>query len=427
MRSIARMIGLAACLLVLLTTCSAPWLSERPARISGFVAEETAAAGMPTVQPTVTPASLPPSDGEPTPASPAVTPALAIPPPSDAPPPLSAAMLPAAGQPPGPDLAAKAAQLDAYMQSLTSTGGFSGVALVAWRGQVLLSRGYGLADAGAGLANAPDTRFRLASVSKPLTALAVMQLAADGKIDLGASICAYLTGCPAAWQPVSVRNLLNHSSGIPNYTDFASFPAVEQQPVGVEQLIARFRDLPLGFAPGSGYQYCNSNYVLLGRIIEGVSGKAYPDYMRERIFGPLGMADSGYDSGDGAALNGTRGYVGVGEPAIPLDTSNLFAAGGLYSSAEDLYRLAQALDAGTLIAPELAAQMYAPLYYGYGYGWKIEQRHGRRVIYHPGYMSGAATYLGRYPEDGLSVVLLSNLEISNVVGAADVLAGMVLN
>lgn len=426
MRSIARLLGLAACLLVLLTTCSAPRLGERPARISGFVAEE-GAPGMPTVQPTVTPASRAPSDGEPTPASPAATPALAIPPASEAPPPLSAAMLPAAGQPLPPDLAAKAAQMDAYMQSLTGGGAFSGVALVAWRGQVLLSRGYGLADAGAGVGNGPATRFRLASVSKPLTAIAVMQLVEAGAIEPNASICTYLSGCPAAWQPVTVRSLLNHSSGIPNYTDFASFPAVEQQPASVEQVIARFRDLPLGFTPGSGYQYCNSNYVLLGRIIEEIAGMPYADYLRERIFGPLGMGDSGYDSGDGAALNGTRGYAGVGAPAIALDTSNLFAAGGLYSTAEDLYKLAQALDAGTLLAPELAAQMYAPLYYGYGYGWKIEQRYGRRVIYHPGYMSGAATYLGRYPEDGLTVVVLSNLEVANVVGAADALADMVLN
>jgi CubicO group peptidase (beta-lactamase class C family) len=426
MRSIARLVGLAACLLVLLTTCSAPRLGERPARISAFVAQEPVAPGMPTVQPTVTPASVPPSDGEPTPASSAATPALVLPA-ANSPPPLSAAMLPAAGQPLTPELAAKAAQMDGYMRSLAEAGAFSGTALVAWRGQILLSGGYGMADASAGLGNAPSTRFRLASVSKPLTAIVVMQLAAAGKIDLNASICTYLSGCPAAWQPVMVRNLLNHSSGIANYTDFASFADVEQRPASVEQVIARFRDLPLGFTPGSGYQYCNSNYVLLGRMIEEVSGLPYADYMRERLFGPLGMGDSGYDSGDGAALNGTRGYASLGVPAIPIDTSNLFAAGSLYSSATDLYRLAQALDGGSLLAPEIAAQMYAPLYYSYGYGWKIEQRYGRRVIYHPGYMSGAATYLGRYPEDGLTVVVLSNLEVADVVGAADALAGIALN
>lgn len=421
MRAIARMIGLAACLLVLLTTCSAPRLGQRPAQISAFVAESAPQPGQPTVQPTVTPVNPAGVGAAP---APAPSPTLALP---DAPAPLAAAMVPQAEQPLPADLAVRASEMDAYLQSLSDEGVFSGAALVAWRGQVLLSRGYGPADLGAGLTNSARTRFRLASVSKPLTAIVVLQLAAAGAIDLNASICSYLSACPAAWQPVSLRNLLTHSSGIPNYTDFARFADMEQFPSSVDQVIATFRDLPLGFAPGSGYQYCNSNYVLLGRIIEEVTGKPYAAVMQERIFGPLGMADSGYDTGDGSVLNGTRGYASFATPAIPLNTSNLFAAGGLYASAEDLYKLAQALDADSLLPPDLTAQMYTPLYYGYGFGWKIEERFGRRLIYHPGYMSGAATYFGRYPDDGLTVIVLSNLEVANVTGIADTLAGMAFN
>jgi len=425
MRSFARLIGLAACLLVLLTTCSAPRLAERPARISGYVAQGASSA--PTVQPTVTPASAqPPADRPPDGQQAAPTPPLAIPDGGN-PPVLVGAMAPASGQPLPPDLESKAAQMDATLQSLADMGAFSGAALVAWRGQILLDRGYGQANGEAGLPNTPATRFRLASVSKPLTAIAVMQLVAEGKINVGDSICAYLPGCPPAWQPVTVRNLLNHTSGIPNYTDFAVFADIEQRRSSVDQLLGLFRDMPLGFTPGSAYQYCNSNYVLLGRIIEQVTGRPYAEHMAARIFGPLGMGDTGYDSGDGAALNGTRGYAGVGAPAIPLDTSNLFAAGGLFSTVDDLYKLARALDDGTLLPPDVAAQMYAPLYYSYGYGWKIEQRFGRRVIYHPGYMSGAATFFARYPEDGLTVIVLSNLEVANVTGAADALASVVFN
>ncbi|NJN17707.1 MAG: beta-lactamase family protein [Oscillochloris sp.] len=416
MRPFLRLLGAAALFVVLLATCSTPFISQPAPRISGFVAESSAGSPIrPTVQPSVTPIG----GGEQA-ASAQATPTIALP---DAPAPLSANMAPAPAAP--LSLAGVAAQMDAEMQAAVAGGTFSGVALVARGDEIIFAKGYGMADATNGAAITPATRFRLASVSKAITAIAMMQLVADGKIDLNASICNYLRQCGAAWGSVLVRHLLTHTSGIPNYTDFANFAEVEQLPATPDQVIDRFRGLPLGFAPGSAYQYCNSNYVLLGRIIEEVSVQYYPDFLRDRIFAPLRMNDSGYDSGNATALNGTRGYVTPGVPSIALDSSNLFAAGGLYSSAEDLLKLARALDNNTILPAEQAAQMYAPLYFNYGYGWKIEQRYGRRVIYHPGYMSGAATYFGRYPEDQVTVIILANSESANVVGLADRLAGMV--
>lgn len=408
MRHVARMAAFAICLLVLLTTCSAPGAP----RISGFVAAPTPALG-PTVLPTVTPV----------PGAPAPTPPLAVP----AAPPLAAVMAPAST---GrvvlpPDLEDRAAQMDAYLASLAQQGAFSGAALVAANGRVLLSRGYGLANREEGIPAGAATRFRLASVSKPLTAVAVLRLVAAGKVGLDNSICDYLEPCPAAWVPVTVAHLLGQSSGIPNYTDFADFAAVEQLPSTPDQVIARFRDLPLGFAPGTAYQYCNSNYVLLGRIIERVTGQSYPDVLRQELFAPLGMANSGYDPGDFGPLGGTRGYAG-GALDIPLNTSNLFAAGGLYSTVEDLLRFTQALESGQLLSPELVARMTTPGVGRYGLGWMIEQRGAYRLVYHPGSMSGAATWLGLYPDAGVTVIVLSNDYYANVYGIADYLAGLVL-
>lgn len=411
MRAHARLIGLALCLIVLLTTCSTPRAGEPPAYISAFTPTDrpAPAASQPTVLPTVTPLPAPAAAADrPTPA------------------PLAAVLAPAAGQPLSPELQQVADQMDGYLGLLTTQGNFSGAALIAYRGQILLRKGYGLANQEQSIPAGAETRFRLASVSKPLTAAALMQLVQAGQVDLRASICTYLKDCPATWGPITVHDLLAHTSGLQNYTDFLAFADVETLPATPAAVIARFRDLPLEFTPGSAYHYTNSNYVLLGQLIADVSGQAYPDYMRAHLFGPLGMDNSGYDSGDGAALSGTRGYIGVGTPATPIDTSNLFAAGSLFSTVDDLYTFLNALYDGSLLPDSLRQQMFTPNFFSYGYGWKIEQRFGHSVIYHPGLMSGAVTYIGRYPDDDLTVIVLSNNERTDSIATADYLAGMLL-
>ncbi len=415
MRFWARIVIVGLAVLALLTTCSAPFGRSREPVLSSYVAgNQNPVVGMPTVQPTVTPNAA---------VAPLPTPALAAPEPAAevGPGGLAGEMLPAGPPVDEAELVAAAQAMDGYVGALTNAGAFRGSVFVAVSGRVLVSRGYGLANNDTGAPNTPQTRFRLASVSKPVTALAVMQLVAEERLRLDASVCAYFPNCPPAWAPVTVRNLLNHTAGLANYTDFAAFAQVEVYPAASDQVIDRFRSLPLNFVPGTAVAYSNSNYVLLGKLIEQVSGLSYADYLRERIFAPLGMADSGYDTGDFSALNGTRGYAG-GSPALALDTSNLYAAGALYASTEDLYRLTRALDSGLLLPPELSAQMYTPGAANFGYGWKIESRFGRRAIYHPGYMSGAATFVIRYPDDGLTVIVLSNDEYANPIGIADELA-----
>ncbi|MBX0329573.1 serine hydrolase [Oscillochloris sp. ZM17-4] len=393
------------------TAMSRPWPRPIGQSLRAEALQIDAPIGQPTVLPTVTPlptaAPAPPADA-PTPA------------------PLAAVLAPAQGGALSPDLQPIAAQMDSYLSQLAEQGSFSGAALVAYRGQMLVRKGYGLANQELNIPAGAQTRFRLASVSKPLTALAVMQLVQTGRVDLRSSICTYLHDCPSAWGAITVHDLLAHTSGLQNYTDFLAFADVETKPATPDAVIARFRDLPLEFAPGSAYHYTNSNYVLLGRLIEDVSGATYPDYMRDHIFLPLGMMNTGYDTGDAAALSGTRGYIGVGTPATPIDTSNLFAAGGIFSTVDDLYALLNALDDGSLLPADILSEMYTPNFFNYGYGWKIEQRFGHRVIYHPGLMSGAVTYIGRYPDDGLTVIVLSNNENTNAGATADYLAGMIV-
>lgn len=315
---------------------------------------------------------------------------------------------------PTPSLVDLAERIDTYLRDLTVQGRFRGAVLVATGGRILVARGYGLANVERDLPNTAQTRFRVASISKPITALAIMQLQVAGKLTVGESVCRYLPDCPPGWQSITLAHLLSHTAGIPNYTDFTDFEQVERLPVTPTQLVARFRNLPLDFVPGSAYRYSNSNYVVLGLVIEAVSGQSYADYVRDNIFIPAGMINSGYDSGDASALNGTVGYLGPdNKRAIPIDTSNLYSAGGLYSTVEDLYRFVQALNSGQLLPAAELSQMYTPNRNNYGYGWKIEERNGRRVIYHPGFISGAVTHLAYYPDSQSVIVVLSNMERTN--------------
>ena len=150
----------------------------------------------------------------------------------------------------------------------TAYGGepFQGALLVARGGEILMRQGLGMADRSAGLANGPDTRFRLGSLTKPFTALAILKLHAQGKLALDAPICPYLDPCPAAWQPITVHDLLAHTSGIPDFAGLPDFAQFKVEATTPAQTIARVANRPLDFAPGSSWQYSNSNYIILGAI-----------------------------------------------------------------------------------------------------------------------------------------------------------------
>jgi CubicO group peptidase (beta-lactamase class C family) len=315
--------------------------------------------------------------------------------------------------------------IDRYLNDIVAAGWFQGAILVARDGKIIVSKGYGLADAGHGTPNTAQTRFRLASITKQFTAAAIMILQARGKLSIQDAICAHLPDCPDAWRDVTIQHLLTHTSGIPNYTDFAGYEPSQMQPATPDQLIARFRDQPLVYTPGTTYSYENSDYVLLGRIIEQVSGQPYADFLRDTIFTPLQMRDSGVDAGLGVGPGYAVGYTSVAEPAPALDTSTLFSAGAIYSTVEDLYRWDQALYTDAPLPAALRGQMFTPFLGDYAYGWKVDRPGDRLRISHPGLIDGFATYLARYPDDRVTVIVLSNLDSADATGIGDYLASLV--
>jgi CubicO group peptidase (beta-lactamase class C family) len=255
----------------------------------------------------------------------------------------------------------------------------------------------------------------------------VLILVQQEKLGLDDSICAYLDNCPDLWRPITIRNLLNHTSGIADYTDFMDFEPREMNQTTPQELMTRFRDFPLGFAPGTLYDYCNSNYVLLGLIIERASGKSYADFLDDTIFAPLGMRASGYDTSVGRISEGAVGYSSFTQKSGFLDASTLYAAGGLYSTVEDLWLWTQALSSEKLVKKPLLDAMFTPMHMGYGFGWKIDRPNNRLRYSHAGDMTGVANYVARYPEQGVTVIVLSNMDYAEAEGINTILANMVLN
>jgi CubicO group peptidase (beta-lactamase class C family) len=326
----------------------------------------------------------------------------------------------------GQDLSAK---VDEYVNGLVKANQFSGSILVARDGKVLVSKGYGMANLEDETPNTPQTRFRLGSITKQFTATAIMMLEERGKLSVQDSICKYVTDCPQAWQQVTIRHLLSHTSGVPNFTSFPDYAKTMTQPATVDSLIARFKDKPLDFQPGERWSYSNSGYILLGHVIEKLSGKSYEAFLQENIFDPLKMTSTGYDSPARVIKHRAAGYITRGNVLINapyLDMTIPHAAGALYSTVEDLYLWDQALYTEKLISKKSFDAMFTPVKNDYGYGWGIGKQYGLTRIAHGGGINGFVTYISRYPEAKAVVIVLSNFAQANTQGIATALAKMAL-
>lgn len=310
-------------------------------------------------------------------------------------------------------------KLDALVGAYHRLDQFTGSALVAEKGKVVFKKGYGLANREWDVPNAPDTKFRLGSITKQFTSMLVMQLVHEGKIKLDEPMLAYLPDYRAdTGQKVTVRHLLTHTSGIPSYTGLPGFlQEVSRNPSSVADFVKRYASGDLEFEPGSKYAYNNSGYFLLGAILERVAGKPYEKLVQERIFEPLGMKDSGYDRHQTVLPKRAAGYERTPEGvrnAAYLDMSLPYAAGSLYSTVEDLFRWDRALAAHTLLPKEEAEVMTTPVRDNYAFGWVVHKRKladGKTEVAvheHGGGINGFNTLLVRVPETGELVVLLDN-------------------
>ena len=303
------------------------------------------------------------------------------------------------------------AEVERYLADLASKDQFSGAILVAQDGKVILARGYGLANEEMEIANTPAIRFRIGSITKQFTAAAILKLAEQGKLRVTDPICKYLRDCPATWSAITIHQLLSHTGGIPNFTALPTYLPAMHAPVTNDQMIARFRDLPLDFAPGTKWSYSNSGYFLLGVIIEQASGEGYESYLKRHFFEPLGMPGSGYDRHQPILRHRATGYSffnGARVNSPYLDMSQPAAAGALYSTVEDLYRWNEALFGGRALSPQSFQAMTTPVLNRYGYGVIIGEVLQRRSVSHSGGINGFNTFLIRYLAEKVTIVVLRN-------------------
>jgi CubicO group peptidase (beta-lactamase class C family) len=227
------------------------------------------------------------------------------------------------------------------------------------------------------------------------------------------------------WEQITIHHLLTHTSGIPNFTNFADYRKTRATPSPPEETIDRFKNKPLEFQPGERWNYSNSGYILLGLIVEHVAGQPYETFLQENIFTPLGMTSTGYDHNrDDLAV----GYKDRLNKADFADMSIPFAAGGLYSTVEDMYRWDQALYTDQLLPNAVLDEMFTPhaaipgmfqMVTGssesaYGYGWMIGKEDDLRIIEHGGGIEGFASIITRYPDNHATIVILSNQQNTSV-------------
>ncbi len=239
-----------------------------------------------------------------------------------------------------------AAYADALLAKTYPPGAPGASALVVRNGQVVLRKGYGLASLELGVPSNPDGVYWIASVTKPFTAVAVMQLVEKGKVALDDEITRYLPDYDTHGQKITIEQLLTHTSGIPTYTEGLTFTQKLREDVGVKQLIARFANKDLDFPPGTKWSYSDSGYVVLGAVIEKASGKSYGKYLEDEIFLPAGMTHSRYGTNDEALPNRVDGYERTStgfKRARYVSLTQGYAAGSILSTVDDLAAFDRAL------------------------------------------------------------------------------------
>lgn len=283
--------------------------------------------------------------------------------------------------------------------------------VVVYKGKAAMSRSYGLADVDAKKPVTKDTAFEIASVSKPVVATAVMMLWEQGKFKLEDPIGKYVKEMPLAWANVPIQNLLSHTSGVPEFLTGSYYLSHRKEDTPFTE-ITKHMTTDLKFDSGDHFSYSNTNYVLLGKLIEGITGKSYTDYLKTQIFDPLGMTATGFVGSKEHA----KGYAGIGQDFVARSDSSLTWAGpgaSMVSTAEDMAKFDAGLDGQKLIRTSTLAMMFQPTatrlgLMDYGMGWQAEKIGTTVVGLHAGKINGFCSMYIRLLKERVGVIVLSN-------------------
>lgn len=305
-------------------------------------------------------------------------------------------------------------ELDNYMNKLVEHENFHGSVLVAEGGEILLNKGYGYSDFQQNIQNKSQTRFAIGSVTKQFTAFSIMKLKEDGLIDIDGKISNYISDVPYG-DKISIYNLLTHTSGLKNYTDLQEFFSVDLANRNPMKMLDLIRGKDLNFNPGEAFEYSNTNYLILGMIIENISGESFEDCIYSTV-NPLGLKDTGLIYGERKGVNDATPYTGYLETTEiddDLVLSQAYAAGSMYSTVEDLYKWSRLINTNQIVNEETKEEMFEehvsiPGSGSYGYGWMVENTQNGKEVFHGGNTLGSTAYLGSLEEQDISVVILTN-------------------
>jgi len=311
-------------------------------------------------------------------------------------------------------------QFDSLTNGQFPKDGAGAVVYISKGDQVLYKKAFGKANIELDVDMTPEHIFRLGSVTKQFTATLILMLAEQGKLSLQDDIRKYLSDFPQKQKVITIEALLTHTSGVINYTGLPSFTEeLKRKDLSPKQLVDLFAAEPLEYEPGTDYKYSNSGYILLGYIIEKITGKAYVECIDETIFKPLGMNHSYYDSPTKIIPGRVAGYVqrnGVYRNADYLSMTLPYAAGSLMSTAGDLQKWYNGLHDGKLIKPDIlrkaltSFKLSSGRLTGYGYGWETGNVQGRPSVKHIGVVNGFFTYLAYLPQENISISILRNCD-----------------
>jgi CubicO group peptidase (beta-lactamase class C family) len=335
---------------------------------------------------------------------------------------------PAARAEPAPALATA---VDRAAAELTVKEHVPGVAIAVVRhGEVIYEHGYGFADVASKTPATVDTRFEIGSITKQFTAACIMQLVRAGKLSLDDPLGKFVTDYPAG-SAVTVRQMLSHTSGLPEYLDYEAGHTLATKPVATAGILRRIAKQPLDFAPGSAWAYNNTNYLLLGRIVELTAREPYEKYVREHLFAPANMTQSGFISDERTFPDMATGYERVGAAGVaraqPIAEAWAGGAGAIVSTVGDLAKWNAAVANGSIVAPDdvKLLQTAVTLPDGsrtkYGLGWAVDSLGGHPRVWHSGRSNGFSTTNALFPADDESIIVLGNLAESTPSRAASLI------
>lgn len=319
---------------------------------------------------------------------------------------------------PLPAFAQDAERMDEVVSEHADDKRYMGTALVAIGDEVLLDKGYGSANLEWDIANNPETKFRLGSITKQFTAVSVFLLHERGELDIDAPVKTYWPDAPEAWNDITVAHLIHHTSGIPSITSFDDFPRWKYQPWKLETLVGKFAERDLEFEPGSQWKYSNSGYLLLAAIVGEVTGKPLAEFMQEHLFDPLEMTGTGVDNTDEILAMRASGYSPSQDGIVNADYVHMSipkGGGNMYSTTGDLLKWQQGLFGGKILSSETLQTYLTPVDFEafgaakYAGGVLVEDIEGQTVYWHGGGIEGFNTWLGHDPEKDITVVVLANL------------------